>query len=146
MSQQGGQHQTIAASTPQTRLIPEVNQQDPSNKNENIPIFRSIILVSFSAFMTYASLLLFQSNLQDQIESNWPNHQMPPSEIAIFQHGISATFFGTFRFVLCSEKLPPYKSLQFISMFQTYSVSEWVTKYFGLHSRAKRGCFYHFAA
>ena len=62
-----------------------------------------MIIVTFSAWMTFASLLLFQANLLDHIETNWPNHNIPSKQKSIFEHGVSATFFGTLIFRIGHE-------------------------------------------
>lgn len=64
---------------------------------------RSMIFVTFSAWMTFASLLLFQANLLDHIETNWPNNDIPSRQKSIFEHGVSSTFFGTLIFRIGHE-------------------------------------------
>eukprot|EP00483_Globobulimina_turgida_P009602 UN09621 len=61
-----------------------------------------MLFVTFSAWMTFASLLIFQANLLDHIESNWAN-KIPDSQKSIFEHGISATYIGTLIFRIGHE-------------------------------------------
>ena len=68
-----------------------------------LKIHRSMIFVTFSAWMTFASILLFQANLLNHIESNWSNDNIPEKQKSIFEHGVSSTFFGTFIFRIGHE-------------------------------------------
>ena len=53
--------------------------------------------------MTFSSLLLFQANLLNHIQNQYPNHTIPALQKSIFEHGISATFIGTFLFRIGHE-------------------------------------------
>eukprot|EP01084_Bolivina_argentea_P043629 80361_1 len=95
-------------SIPQSAFLsPDDNQSNITLLTEyskkQQPAHRLMIFVTFSAWMTFASLLLFQANLLDHIEHNWRNNKIPTSQKIIFQHGISFTFIGTIIFRLGHE-------------------------------------------
>ena len=73
------------------------NGVQPTAKPTSYP---SAMVPTFAMFSGLSALMLFQADLLNEFESHWSsiNKTMPDSEKMLFEHGMSAIFFGALCF------------------------------------------------
>lgn len=75
------------------KSIPLLLNEDTSyySNNENIRIYREVILVTISVFMGYASLVVVQKKLYNQYKEN-NGGSLTDSQTSLFEHGTSLVY------------------------------------------------------